>query len=495
MIYKDEILWCLATVMIFGGLSLIGYFLKRKFFSKLVSFTDFFSMGKYYSNHDYEKAIDFFRKSICVAENEQNLLDAYNNIGMCYFLSNNYEEAVENLNKSLNIRIKNNSYALDLRSECYNKLQNYKKAYFDLSLLYHLSQNADRNESIKPRLEYLIHKYTIQQTDKYLDLHRLSPSKEKCKEIFDTFIGIIPFGVKEKDDVAYFIEHAEYDKLYEYFLGNGSLEAKERFNKTYTRNSNTFFTYDLVLCAIYYIMGDYQRCLKVLKNPQTILEKIFVEFIKTNNFKHYPIIGFMKDIRMQREKYNPTIRFWLGKYYRKRGLDKNYLKIMNILKKDHYFAFLDLLGYYMEINDDKRFRECEKEALGSFGPNEKIISICCDYYYKIGNVEEYKRCNELLDITSISYLISKGYYFKMLGDIEAQVFNFKQALNLNPQCYEANLELGIIYKDTKKGEEYLERALENSHNLDLLYFSTKVLLEYKNSKEIDEIVHPIISIF
>lgn len=94
----------------------------------------------------------------------------------------------------------------------------------------------------------------------------LYPSKVKCSDFFETLVSIIPKEVGEPGDIGYFIKNKDYEYLYASLFGQQTFYVKKRFENTY--GSDSLFTFDMILCSVQYICGNYEECSKILNSPK-----------------------------------------------------------------------------------------------------------------------------------------------------------------------------------------------------------------------------------
>ena len=83
----------------------------------------FFSIGKYYFNHnDYHNAIKYFKKSV---ELKPDFAGAYHNLGISFYYNGNINEAINYLKKSIEIK------------------KDYAKAHYSIALIYYELRDFD----------------------------------------------------------------------------------------------------------------------------------------------------------------------------------------------------------------------------------------------------------------------------------------------------------------------------------------------------------------
>lgn len=436
-------------------------------------FMEFLSEGSSYMHEsNYFGALDSFEKCLMIAVDKNEKYLAHDGLARTYYAMTDYEEAINHCNKSLDLK-KTTNY--ELRSMCFEGMKKYKEAVNDMLMHDHYRNDKDderANAAVRKKIESLVEGYAKDKVVKHIRNKYLPPSQTNCKDFFDTFIDIIPKGESDEEDVAYYLEHHQYDKLYNFFLGEDADALKIKFKEKY--KSNNLFTYEILLASIYYIMGDTEACSNVLINPKTDLEVIFKEIIKP------PFQEIDEEFNKLNHKGidNLTVKFWLAKAYRKAGRYKLYLEIMNNIKSDYYFFYCDLLAFYTKNNQEKEYKECEKEALHKFKDNSSVSLCVFDFYLKINNREKLEEIiKEMITSDSRSFMM-RGQYFGLIGDINSQIDCYKQSIDRDNTFFTGYIYLAEYYKinDLEKFKDYLNQALKVASKIDDLFWCYKELI-------------------
>ena len=106
----------------------------------------YFNEGnKLYNTKEYEKAIDYYIKSI---ENSENEACSYYNAGVCYIKLKNFNNAISMLNKALELQ-KDSKYYFNL-GYCYAMQENTNKALINFNMAWALNnEDTDCEKAIK----------------------------------------------------------------------------------------------------------------------------------------------------------------------------------------------------------------------------------------------------------------------------------------------------------------------------------------------------------
>lgn len=447
---------------------------------KVTPFTEFYLEGiAYLDQNNYFGALDSFEKCLMIATCNQEKYFAHNGLGRTYYMMTDYEEAINQFNKSLELVPIAKTENYELRSICYEGMKRYKEALSDILLHdVHRTTKDDTttNNSMKMRIESLLDEYAREKATEHTSRNYLPPSQTNCRDFFDTFVGIIPQGENDVEDVAYLLEHHQYEKLYEYFLGNDAASKKIQFIEKY--KSNKIFSYEILLASIHYIMGDSEA--SVLENPKSELEVIFKEFTKR------PLEETQEEFNKLNYKDldNPTVKFWLAKTYRKAERNDLYLQIMNSMKDDHYFVYCDLLAFFAKNGQENEFIECSKEARRLFPDNSCITLLVFDYYFNLGDKDKIEEIIKEMKTNDSRSFMMRGQYFGMIGDSNAQIDCYNQAIDKDNTFYIGYVYLAEYYKgnEPEKFRCYLNQALRVAPTQDDLLWCYKQLL-FEECKE------------
>ncbi|KAF9764756.1 hypothetical protein NGRA_0318 [Nosema granulosis] len=460
----------LADVLYYGGIFivlLICYFIRKKLAGPGGNNKSFYYLKHYrhgiifYNERKLEEAIDHFNIALENALNDKERQDCYSMIAVIFCEGQIYNEALKFATMSLLLNERSNDVCFEVRSKCYEENRQYKEALRDISVADEIRTNKSddkANKKFAEKTNNLIHKYTESRTISHLMKNRLTPSKSKCSDFFKTFVGIIPSGEKQPDDIAYLIENNKFEELYEKFLGSNSAAEKEKFNEKHS--SNGLFTYNLILCSIRYLCGNFEECMRILKNPQTDLETIFISYINAKNQKYNAPKDLLIRFSLLVNTDNPTVKFWLAKFYREIGNSTVYHELINSLS-EYAFAYADILDFFIKNDDLRKIKEYEKESLTKFGSDNIIIYKLWEYYYIKRDRESLKEIIDKLDMNDSRSLYMKGLYCGLIKDSEQQNSLLKEALEKDPKYYEVLVHLGKQYRisDRKKYKEYFEKAI------------------------------------
>ena len=98
---------------------------------------DFFNEGnKLYNNKNYEKAIDYYKKSVMNNENEAC---SYYNAGVCFIKLKDFDNAILMINKAISIQ-KESKYFFNL-GYCYAMKENSNKALINFNIAWALNND------------------------------------------------------------------------------------------------------------------------------------------------------------------------------------------------------------------------------------------------------------------------------------------------------------------------------------------------------------------
>jgi tetratricopeptide (TPR) repeat protein len=188
----------------------------------------------YYSQQEYEKAIESFNKAI---ELNPDYVEAYFCLGKIYsqwrYYDEHHEKTIESFNKAIELN------------------PDYVEAYFCLGKAYYLKCEYDKAiESLNKAIEL-----NPNYEDAYLylgDVYNLKDEYDKAIEFFNKLIKLNPNHASSYDELGYI-----------YHKKNEHAKAVKFFNKS-IKLTNSIWAY-LGLGKVYYDWGRYDMAIRVLK--------------------------------------------------------------------------------------------------------------------------------------------------------------------------------------------------------------------------------------
>jgi len=148
--------------------------------------------NSYLQQNDNQKALEATQKSITIQKEkklDKDLLVSYNRLGLIFNGMGAYEKAIQEYHKSLNIAEKINSSHTPFihanLSDCYQNIENYKKALTHSTKFYELKDSINSIE-YKLKTEELLTQYETEKKDKKIELlkkNRALREAQRQKEI------------------------------------------------------------------------------------------------------------------------------------------------------------------------------------------------------------------------------------------------------------------------------------------------------------------------
>ncbi|KAF9762105.1 Protein unc-45 like protein B [Nosema granulosis] len=473
------------TCGIFGAIFLILFFIiKKVFFSgegdlKRQVNRLILDGIRYDKNKEYQTAIYFFKKAVSISKDPEVLKDAYFAIAGCYLSLKKYEESISFCNKSLEINLEDNLIALNMKYQCNAFLGRSKEYLQDLILFNSIRPNNINEKKIRELTESVCEK----QTSQYCNENIISPSYIRYSEFFDTMIGILP--IEEDDEIVYLIKHKKYEKLDEMFF-RGDQSILKSIEQPKTKQSSKLFSHNLINACLYYLKGNYEKAIEILRSSPSEFDLLFVEFLKSTTKNHKQNNGIMQDINIL-QSTNPSIIFYISKIYYMTGDYDKYLEyILKLL--DYPFAYADLLSFFEEKCDDTKFTDFAKEGILKYSSDNKILYICATYFLVNDKHELLNEVLSLMGENDCRKHFIKGLIHTNNDDLSAQ--HFMKAKELDPTYHNAYIFLAniLMYKNEVECKEILSESLKIASCHDEAFVSIKLLLRIENQNYVRTIL-------
>lgn len=407
--------------------------------SKLKNLTN---LGSFYVNIDASKTIEYGKQTLVIAQelkDEKYIFRAYATIGKGYFVTNEYDKALENLNKGLSMTSKNvddldKALALGNVANCYFGKGDFAKA-IDAGF-----------ESIK-----LKDKILFSETD--------ASKIKRIKISIATSYGNIGTNYERADDSENAIKYL--NKSIKISRENGDNEVTSfllsigNIYKNKKDHKKALKYYEETYKLSKKIQNKYDQCISAIN-----LSEELAEIKKTDLAIHYAKKGLDLSTVLKSDYhkslaylnfasiYENDKKYELAKEYYEKGLALA-KKSENIdLEKDAYNA---LSNFYANTNDFKLSNETLKkytflkDSLGSSGITKKIINSKLKYEYdkkKLG--DSIKMANEKI-ITKAKLSSEKNqklafgsFALLALAGVGFNYFLYRQKRKTNYQLTEIN---------------------------------------------------------
>ena len=441
---------------------------------------------EYTKKKDYKAALKNINEALNIIEqgnaDSKHLIDLYYAAGLCNFQLKNYENALENFQKSLTLDKQKNYLVYNNIGRCHDKLKNYEKAIEFFSKSFAYSNN----------------KYYIALYNHGLSLYEIKHKKFEAYQIFESIIT----DYNEEFGPAYFSLGKYYSDI------NDRKNAIEYFDKAIKYDPNNLESYLL--------KGN---CFNRLKRYSESIDCFDTIISQNPEFKfglaYYNKANSLKELNRLEDAiqcYQQAILYLGdkkdGDYYYNLGLCQ--------YKVNKFDNALESLNKSIEIKPkwENYFlkgmclykKKSKVEAIESFNKSAELNDNFCDIYYKKaqifyeqgkfadaeGNIDKaikifdskFKNMSlEKISLSDLHYL--KGIILRKLKKYDQGLVELKKALDMENEkiISRINYQIGAIYLEKNEGEKCLtffnEAIKQDQLNFDAYLKKGEYLLSQK----------------
>jgi len=444
-----------------------------------------------------DDAIECYQNAIKYQKKEDG--DYYYNLGLCQYLSRKINSALENIEKSIQIKetwknfylkgiiLKKNKKDYLEVINIFNKSieinEDFCDNYYNKAILFF---NNKRNEEALTNIKLAIEKYdpkkknSLENNDKsnfyYLQgsIYRRMKNLDEALKSFDEAINLKNnYSECFYEKGAIYLDQKNYEKC---------LELEDEAIKCDSQNHYAYFKKGECLM----IMKNYKEALKYFESALSINAKSGKYFyykgkclyeLKRKNDAMY---SFDKAIRIGTQNL-------IESYYYK-GLSLYDLQILKESKISLLSSLKLIFKEYIpkkEITENSQIDEefGDNNLVKKVYSNKKYLELISDAFYYLGlidfNEKKYTDCLTHLSIciqynknNDLAYY-NKGLCYSSLKLEEEAMESYKQCIKINPKNDLGHFKLGNLYFSKKQKEDaikhYTEAYAANSNNYYAVY--------------------------
>ncbi|KAF9764878.1 hypothetical protein NGRA_0206 [Nosema granulosis] len=427
-----------------------------------------------YNDSKYQEEIGKLVKRLDEELPKHQLIDVYNEISKYLILCKNYQTALEYLEKSLDLNIKDNLTAIKWKTVCYRNLGDKRMYLKNLSLtdaITNTKQNLITIENLKKEI-------ATEDTEDFITKKGgLGYSNIYFGDFFDIFIGILP----EKDN-----EISEMIKKKDFKALDKALMAPNWRFKYEKTCSDGLFTIRMVRSCLFYLKGLFENAVECIENPSNVFEMIMKEiYLFDDNRTESPNLTLFNTEEIANTK-NPTLIYFLAKLYLFGKNEDEYLRLINMIS-GHLFATYDILHFYYKNKDDfKTFKVLAEEALIKFDDEPKLLTVCGEFAKRRREYAYLLWVLNKMGKEDPRNLLFKASVKKDSHPDEAEEL-LRKALELEPTYWYVKYEIGdlLFKKKPEESKKIIEECLSIAANYDEIFttYQSLLILEIKDYNE------------
>lgn len=449
---------------------------------------------------EYEKALDYFGKSLEIVPNSWQIMNSKATI---FNILERYEEAIEICSKAIELNDGIAHLYMNKAEALYN-LNRYKEALDCCQICDNIYSYFTENYIIQIKIyfdvkEYeavmdiikTVEEYKLENSEVKLYKARTLNNMEKTEEAEKIFLELINDD-SENDEVYYYFACFNNDiEKYEVALyyTNRSIKLKDETYKYYLRG------------LLYKKLKRYKNS---LKDYFTIIKRRPEDNSAYNN--RGLVYEELKDYKLAERDYkkaialNPkhiTANNNLGELYEKLNKYEEALECYNKqlqIEEDDYY-YINRAWCYMKLH---RYSEAEKDfnnvietnpqniyaynGMGKMFMEQKEYEKAAEYFKKLLDVDntDYSKytydniceCYEKLKENKLaekylseaiekypndeSFYLSRGLFYSNHDEKAKALEDYEKAININPKYSYAYNNMGVVYRDMKQYEKAIE---------------------------------------
>jgi len=358
---------------------------------------------EFYSQKDYNTAIEYFYKSIKL--NKHNA-QAYNNLAMSYWLKNNTQVAIKYFRKAYSLN-RNYTQPLVNLSNLYRQLGNSKvqvyylkkaiKSNYNDYLAYYWLGNYYRSIGDYPD-SIAYYKEVVKINPKFSQVYIcLAMSFFETEDFNYTIMALSQYGEFYPDsDFAYYLSAKANLAMCHY------VEAKTYIEKAIATNNNSEYQFELA--KIDYAIEDYNSALDIFQKLVQANESAeLFNYIGLSNYKlkniDLAIANFNKAIQL--DSMRPIYYYNLAQCYKSLGDKPNYSKNVNTATKINpinYQDFIDLSYIYYDNGNPSYAINTLNHAISKYPGVKSLYLSKLKIYEALNDNLHYNETKDLIDM-------------------------------------------------------------------------------------------------
>jgi tetratricopeptide (TPR) repeat protein len=440
----------------------------------------------YYKLSDYTNSILWFRKFVTFTSkaDTKKINDAYNRIGDGYFMQRDFTNAIDYYNKSYQIKLIDDDYALFQKSLAEGVLKKYADKIADLKLFIKTYTSATSTYFQRAKFELAMTYLADNQNENALTDFKKFIAEYPTSIYVNTALsklGLIYYNKKEDDNALYY-----FDQLIK--RDRKSAEANEAINQVktiYTAKGNVQTMQEYLasvgaaipqgtLDTIAYNIGKNHYLEQDCKNTVTDFEKYIQEFadgvfiIEANFYKAEC------DFKLNNTDAALTGYSYIITKNKNEFTEQSLLRASNIeFKKLNYTQALDYFKKLEEVGENPKNNASAKVGIMRCNYQLKNYADAVSYSNKVISFD--KLSNELLN--EAHYIIAQAHLANQKYDDALAEFQVVVNTSKNELASEAHYQMAYIqYVKTnfKQSEKTIFDLLKAEG--DYPYWATKALI-------------------
>lgn len=388
----------------------------------------------------YSEAIVSYLRWLSMAETrDEELMNVYNSMVVCFAKIKAYREALVYVDKSLGIDVLGNEKALRWRYECHKILEMRRETLCDAFLC----GLVTKDERYRKIAQEILKSEAEAEARRRFGTSGGEPSDIVYESFFATFPGLLEKPFVEDEGVRLVVQK-EYSKALE--VGESKSGAISIF----------------VTAAINHVRGKDMLAISLLEHEKMVFSICLREYLKS---LHGQGVMDLEDF-INKNSSNVTVLFYAAKIYfnlKKFDLYERFMDLA-VRRGDHDFLYVDKISCYISRNKCSELQETVEAALEKYPESISVLSAACEYYLRN---EDFGRVGEMLSVMGRTSgrdprpFLFRGILAQCRGDLEEAERYLRYCIELDRRYFRPYVYLGgiLLGRNDKGSREVYEKAL------------------------------------
>ncbi|KMV65450.1 hypothetical protein M970_090880 [Encephalitozoon cuniculi EcunIII-L] len=404
-----------------------------------------------------EAALSYLRCLSLVDEEDERLVNVYNNLAICLAKIKAYKEAALYAGKSLRINILENGRALRLRYECHKALEMRREMLCDAFLC----GLVTKDEKYRKLAQEILKLEAEGEARKMEGVQEAVPSRISYENFFGTFPDLFGNESFVSDELVRLIRSGKYD---------------EAFEKAEKRDDSIS---KFVVAGIVHVRGKDMASISLLEHEKMIFSICLREYLKTLH-GHDPM-----DIEdfVSKNSSSVSVLFYASKIHLGLKNHEMYEKLIDraLEREEHDFLYVDRIIYEVGHGRSEKAQELLHKALESYPLSIHVLSIACEYYLRnkdMQRLEEVMGTFEKYHHGDPRFFLFKGIVAQMRNEPEEAEKHFRLSIEADGRFFKPYVYLGgiLLERNDKDSKQVYEEALKCAVTYDELFLVEQALI-------------------